>query len=85
MSKPKTLVYIGARDATGQPLEWFGGEPGCEPIPAMDLDADTVAGLSEAQWKKINSEAGKRLYAEGKAPSSTANPPKDTSAPTASG
>jgi hypothetical protein len=85
MSRPTTLTWIGARNANGQPLEWFAGEPGCESIPAMDMDAETVAGLTEAQWTKIESPAGQRLYAGGKASVSTASRPSGTSVPAADG
>ena len=86
MSRPKTLVFIGERDADGIPIEWFSAVAGVrEGIPASDLDADAVAELSEAQWEAIESATGKRLYAGGKAPSSTASPPNVTAAPTASG
>lgn len=84
MARPTTLSYIGPRDANGQPLEWFGAVPGGrEAIPAADMDAETVAGLSEAQWEAIESATGKRLYGAGKAPSSTASQPSGTAAPTA--
>lgn len=85
MTRPKRLYFIGARDADGRPLEFFGGVPGVrEPIPAMDLDESDTAALSEEQWACIESPAGKRLYS-GTAPgrSTTPSPPAVTSAPTA--
>lgn len=85
MSRPKTLKYIGPKDRDGRPQEWFGATTEYEAIPARDLDADDTAALTEAQWQVLESENGKRLYGAGEKPSSTANPPKDTSAPTASG
>lgn len=61
--RPDKLYWIGERDQTGQPLEFFGAVPGVrEPIPAMDLDAAWLADASEAQWDALDSPAGRRLY-----------------------
>lgn len=63
MSKPKQLFWIGARDANGDPLEYFGGVAGVrDPIPARDLTPEETAELTEAQWECIDSPTGKRLY-----------------------
>lgn len=85
MARPKTLQFIGPRDANGHPLEWFSGSPGeHEPIPASDLNEADTAALSEAQWTLIDSPAGKRLYAAGKPASSTGSQPNATAAQTVS-
>ncbi len=61
--RPKNLYFKGEYDSTGQPLEWFGGMPSIyDPIPARDLGPDDTALLTEAQWKVLESENGKRLY-----------------------
>jgi hypothetical protein len=61
--RPTKLYFKGEYDATGQPLEWFGGVPSeYDPIPARDLGPDDTALLTEAQWKVLESESGKRLY-----------------------
>ena len=95
-TRPTELYFKGGYDATGQPLEFFGGVPGeYDPIPARDLGPDDTALLTEAQWKVLDSDTGKRLYqktepaarsSEGTASSSTTpNPPGATNAPTADG
>lgn len=61
--RPANLYFKGGYDATGQPLEFFGGVPGeYDPIPARDLGPDDTALLTEAQWKVLDSDTGKRLY-----------------------
>jgi hypothetical protein len=61
--RPTKLYFKGEYDATGQPLEFFGGFPGeYDPIPARDLGADDTAALTEAQWRVLDSDTGKRLY-----------------------
>lgn len=93
--RPDKLYFKGEYDATGQPLEFFGGMPGeYDPIPARDLGPDDTALLTEAQWKVLESENGRRLYQKtepaarqssdaDKPSSSTPNRPAGTSAPTA--
>src|SRR5688572_2799906 len=52
--RPTKLYFKGEYDATGQPLEWFGGVPSeYDPIPARDLGPDDTALLTEAQWKVL--------------------------------
>lgn len=61
--RPTRLYFKGQYDATGAPLEWFGGMPSIyDPIPARDLGPDDTAALTEAQWKVLESENGRRLY-----------------------
>jgi len=61
--RPTKLYFKGEYDALGQPLEFFGGMPGqYDPIPARDLGPDDTALLTEAQWRVLESDNGKRLY-----------------------
>jgi hypothetical protein len=61
--RPTKLYFKGQYDATGQPLEFFGGTPSeYDPIPARDLGPDDTAALTEAQWRVLESDTGKRLY-----------------------
>lgn len=80
-SRPKTLKFIGPRDANGAPLEWFGANAERDGIPASDMDEAAVSELTGAQWKAIESEAGQRLYAPGKSDSTAS---RATDAPGAS-
>ena len=77
--RPKTLTYIGPRDADGVPLEAFRGSAGeYEPIPARDLTPEETEALTEAQWKCIESPDGKRLY-RGTEPETKETPSKSVS------
>jgi hypothetical protein len=61
--RPTHLSFKGELDAQGHPLEFFGGVPSqYDPIPARDLGPDDTAALTEAQWRVLESDNGKRLY-----------------------
>jgi hypothetical protein len=61
--RPNRLYFKGQYDSYGAPLEFFGGVPGeYDPIPARDLGPEDTALLTEAQWRVLESENGKRLY-----------------------
>ena len=46
-------------DGAGGYREFFGGDDG---LPARDLTTEDVAGLSDVQRAKLESETGRRLY-----------------------
>lgn len=57
--------FVGQRDASGQPLEYFHG------IPARDLTADDVAALTDDQYATVEASA---LYETAQAPKPSAKP-----------
>jgi|APGre2960657404_1045060.scaffolds.fasta_scaffold179164_2 hypothetical protein len=59
MMRTSPWRFVGARDAQGQPAEWYVG------IPARDLTADDVANLSEEQYAVVAASA---LYASAQSP-----------------
>lgn len=65
--------WIGARLPDGRPAEFFGG---AHPLPARDLSADEVEGLTPDQAALLESPAGKRLYSTSK-PGGGARPAAD--------
>jgi hypothetical protein len=44
--KPERLFYVGGHDVRGNPMRFFGD------IPARDLDADDLAGLTDEQVER---------------------------------
>lgn len=63
--------WLGVWDqGAGGWQEFFGGEDG---LPARDLTAADVAGLTDAQKARLESDAGKRLYEPGRAAKRTAD------------
>lgn len=81
--RPTHLYFNGGYDATGQPLEFFGGMPGeYDPIPARDLGPDDTALLTGVQWKVLDSDTGKRLYHRTEPKDGTAAKPDTASATT---